>query len=801
MLKHYLITTFRNLKRSKLFTAINVLGLSISIIVFLALSEYVNHQFSYDKFYEDGDRIYRIDYYEYQAGEPILQSARTFDKTALLVHEFVPQVEAVTRIYHEKAYIFTEDAKLTDQDMIFADCSFIKVFKLNLLSGSDQALTPPNSVLISKSQAAVYFGDEDPMGKTLYFNEHLPIIVTGVFDDIPTHSSVDFDFLISWSTLWYYGWVPREGSFEYPWTFTFVKLRKHVTDLNAIDNQLTAMVTNHVTTLEKRGHTARQQLRPYEELHFASGLSGELKPGINIMLLFALLALGVFILIAAWINYINLSFARSLERADEIGVRKVFGASRLLISGQFIWEAFLLAIITFIVGYGTFALLGGPLSNLIFADMVIPLPKPGTSVFYFVAFVLITTLVAFYPAHVISKYKPALILKNKITRRSRGAYLLQDGLMVFQLFMAIAIMAISYIAVKQLAFIRHFDSGFNAAQTITLRAPASTNSDSLRYSRYTSFRNDVLQQTGFLAGTASMNIPGEEIRFHDEGVHAIGSDNIKKQSYQVMWVDEGYQQTFGLSLLAGRNFNPQEKDRSCIINETAARALGYTNPADAINTSIINQEKNTIVVVGVWRDYHHQSLRKPLEPTVFYYRHPHEYGYYSFQLETRDPNSLEVLAQVWKKHYPNDTFTYYFMDNFFAEQYKSDQLFSRLLNLFSVIALIVAWLGLFGMATLAMVQRTKEIGIRKVLGASIANILILLSTRYFRLIGMSCVFAFPVSYYLTNAWLAGFAYKISIEWWMIVLPGIFVLFATLLAISTQSVRAALTNPTDTLKDQ
>lgn len=801
MFKHYLKTAFRNLLRSKLFTTINIAGLSISIAIFLALSSYVFDQFSYDNFYESNDRIYRIDYYEYQAGEPVLQSARTHDRTALLAHEYVPQIEAVARIYNEKAYVFTEDVRIVDQDMLFADSSFMKVFKLNLISGTQESLTPPNAVMISQSQAKVYFGDQDPMGKTLYFNERLPIIITGVFEDIPANSSIDFDFLISWSTLSYYGWVGRDGSFEYPWTFTFIKLKENTSDIDAINKSLTNIVSQHVTTLEKRGHTARQELRPYKDLHMASGLSGEIKHGINKTLLYALMSLAGFILIAAWINYVNLSLARSLERADEIGVRKVFGASRSIISMQFLLEAAILSTITFIAGFGIFYLFSGPLQSFISTDLTMPAPTVLQLLIYFLGFTAITTLVAFYPANFISRFKPVLILKNKLGTGKGNTNLLHQGLLVVQLFLAIAIVGITLIAGRQISYMRTHDAGFNLSQTITLRAPASTNSDSLRYSRYVSFRNEVLQQPIFQSGTASMNIPGEEIRFHDEGIHAVGSENIKKQSYQVMWIDEGYQQTFGLTLLGGRNFNQQETGLTCMINETAARALGFSNPLDAINTSIINSDQKTVTIIGVWKDYHHQSIRKPLEPTLFYHRHPHEYGYYSFQVQSREGDYLTSLQQIWKKHYPNDTFVYYFMDSFFEEQYKSDRLFSRLLNLFSIISITVACLGLFGMATLSMVKRTKEIGVRKVLGASVWNILVMLSRNYIKLILISCLFAFPASYYLTYLWLNDFAYKVEVSWWMIVLPGVVVLIATLLTISTQSVRAAMTNPAKTLRDQ
>jgi putative ABC transport system permease protein len=802
MLKHYWNSAIRNLVRNRLFTAINVIGLSISIAIFLALTGYVKYQFSYDKFYKDGDRIFRIDYYEYQQGGPVLQSARTHDRTALLAGYYVPQIEAVARVYNEKAFVFTENVRIVDQNILFVDSSFLKVFPLKILSGSsDNALQAPHSVMVSRSQARVYFGNQDPIGKILYFNEHLVFTVTGVFEDIPSNTSIEFDFLLSWSTMPFNGWITKDGDFSTPWTFTFIKLREKVTDLNAINTALTDLATEHITSLKKRGHTARHELRPYEDLHTSSDLSGEVSPGVSKTLLYALLSLAAFILVTAWINYVNLSLAQSLERADEIGVRKVFGASRLAISGQFLLEASIVAALTFMIGYGLFVTFTGPLSHLIFTNIIFLPIHIGTWLLYFIAFVAGTALIAFYPAHFISRYKPVLILKNKLGSGKGRASFLHQGLMVFQLFLAVGIVGISLIAGRQITFMREFDSGFNANQTITLRAPASTNSDSLRATRFSAFRAEVLQNPVFKSGTASMNVPGEEIRFHDEGVHAVGSKNEKKQSFWIMWIDEGYQETFGMTLLGGRNFKEREYRNTCMINETAARALGYSVPTEAINTTIITADQTTVTITGIWKDYHHESVHKAVDPIIFFHHHPHEYGYYSFNVQSRQGDYLQTLQKIWNRHYPNDQFIYYFMDRFFEKQYQADELFGNLLNLFSLISILVAALGLFGMASLAMVKRTKEIGVRKVLGATVWNILMMLSSNYIKMIGLSCAFAFPVAYYFTHRWLQQFSYKINISWWMIVLPGIIVLAITLLTITGQSIRAAMANPAKSLKEQ
>jgi putative ABC transport system permease protein len=425
----------------------------------------------------------------------------------------------------------------------------------------------------------------------------------------------------------------------------------------------------------------------------------------------------------------------------------------------------------------------------------------GTIFLYLVGFVIGTTLIAFYPAYFVSRYKPVLILKNKLGNgKGRSNYLYQT-LMVFQLFLSITVVGISLIAGKQISYMRKFDSGFDSKQTITLRAPASTNSDSLRYTRYSSFRKDVLHYPEFRSGTSSFNVPGEEIRFHDEGVHAVGSTNEKKQSFKVLWIDEGYKETFGLTLVGGRNFNEKEFGTTCLINETAAIALGYQSAGEAVNADIIMRDQKKLTVIGVLKDYHHESIRKGMDPIIFVHRHPFEYGYYSFNVEARSGEFVKTLEKIWNKHYPNDQFVYYFMDRFFQEQYQEDELFGKLLNVFSVISIVVASLGLFGMASISMVKRTKEIAVRKVLGATVLNLLVMLSKSYVKLILMGCGFAFPLAYYLTDQWLNDFTYRIAVHWWMILVPGIVVLITTLLTIGGQAIRAALANPAKTLRDQ
>jgi putative ABC transport system permease protein len=798
MLRHFWNSAIRSLLRNKSTTVINIIGLSISIATFLALVGYVDYQFSYDRFIPDSENVYRLDYYEFQENDPVLQTARSHSRATVLLKEYVPQVKAVTRLYKENCLIFNEQTKITDQKVLWVDSTFFQVFNLPLIEGSpSKCLNAPNSMVISTSQAIAYFGEEDPVGKTLFFNEHLPFVITGVFKDLPKNTSIDFDFLLSWTTLTNYGWTQRDGDFNYPWVFTYILLNEN-TDLPKVNAAVERLAMNHVTTLEKRNHKGKYKIRPYNKIHFGSKLSGELEPGANIVLLYALFSIAVFILIAAWMNYINLSLVKSIERAEEIGVRKVFGANSRIITAQFMTEALLIAIVTSIAGFMIYKFFTQSIPGLFFEGLQFFGSSSITWFLYVVLIIVGTMLVSAYPAYFIYKFKPTAILKNKLGPENGPAFIYKT-LIFFQLFLAVVLVGISLVTSRQMRYIRNFDIGFNHDQTISLRGPASTNSDSLRYNRFVCFRNEVLQHPQFIAATASMNIPGEELRWHDESIHAIGGNNDKKQSFWVGWADEGYLGTFGLTLINGRNFQPREFGNNCLINEEGAKSLGYANSKDAVNTEIINSEGKKFQIIGVIKNFHHESIRKPIEPMVIYYLHPFEFGYYTVRLNSNEGDFLKRLNKIWNKHYPNDPFVYYFMDSFFARQYQEDELFGKLVGLFSIVSILIAGLGLYGIASLTVARRTKEIGIRKVLGASVTNILFLISRDYITLLLLATATAVPISYLLIDKWLESFTYHFLVSWWLLVFPGAIIITITLIILLGKSIRAALANPVDSLR--
>jgi putative ABC transport system permease protein len=663
MIKNNLLLAFRILFKNRTFTFINILGLSIGIATFLVLMRYVEYEFSYNTFFKDSERIYRIDYYEYQNKELLRQTSRSHSRLLYTLPYDIAEIEHITRVYHENCLIFNDRARVTDQKVLWVDSSFLKVFGINLIRGNaNEALVAPNSMVISQSQAKLYFGDEDPIGKTLYFNEHLPFTVTGIFEDLPRNSTLKFNFLNSWSTMIRYNWNPMGGDFLYTWSFTFIKLRENGNNVNLVNKKLKDFAGKYLNTSRNNQITGKYALRPINEIHFSTVLKEEMEAGKSKSLLYAIISIAIFILITAWINYVNLSLAKSFERAGEIGVRKVYGAGTAQISWQHILESFIIALFTFLVGFSIYEIMAYLLTQLLSGSFVMASGHGLIWLAYVVVILAGTVLSSVYPAYIMSKFKPALILKHKFTNKNNY---LRNGLVIFQFILSTTLIGCTLIAFRQINYIRKFDVGFNTIQTISLRGPASVNSDSLRRQRFRAFRDDVLNTGAFVSGTSSMNIPGEEPRFHDENIRTPQGANDTKRSFSISWIDEGYIETFGLKLLSGRNFSPNDRINFCLVNETATRILGFKSPRDAVNAEFITDQNRKVTIAGVIRDFHHESIKKSVDPYVFYNIHPYEFGYYTFRLKTTgNKGALGSLKQIWEKHYPNDPFVYYFMDDF-----------------------------------------------------------------------------------------------------------------------------------------
>lgn len=796
---HYLTVALRGLKRRRFATTVNLLGLSLGIATFLIIVSYVRYELSYDSYVPNAEAIYRVDYEEYQDHEVILRSAKSHEALSSDVTHFIPQVTHATKALYEDCLLFNNTAKSHEKGL-WVDSTFFNVFQLKLLQGNAaKALVAPHTMVIARSKAKAFFGDKDPMGQVIYFNEWLPFTITGVFEDVPANASVQYSFLISWTTiLELYHKTDGHGTYKSTPTYTFVTLAPGA-NIATVNQQLTHIANTNIPSLKERNLTAGYSLTPLRQLHFSTGRVGEIEPGSNKFMLYALVSVAIFILIAAWVNYINLSLAQSFQRANEIVIRKVYGAGLMQISNQFLAEAVIIAAITALTGFGMYLLLTAALSGYLGSGFRLTQHLSLHTFGYLLAAMAVVILISLYPARIIARYKPAFILAKQYIKGNNRNYF-TNGLLVFQLCLSIFTIAATLVAFRQLHFIRHFNVGFNTENTISLRGPASRNTNDMRHAWYKAFRADAMNNSQMVAGTACLNIPGQEIRKHDETIRLAGGNNDKKYTYWIANIDEGYLPVFGLTLLAGRNITETDKGNGCLVNEAAIKALGFTNPANAVNATIISGKDSRIHIVGVIQDYHQQSVRKAVAPVIFEFRHPKEFGYYTFRVKAADRSGvLAHLNQVWHKHYPDDPFEYYFMDDFFARQYKDDQLFSKLLGLFSIISVTVAALGLLGMAYFTIIKRLKEISIRKVIGASAWKLVLLVSKDYIRLVILAFIITVPMVWFCVRQWLGTFAYRIDLQWWMLLLPGVAVLLVAWAVTSLRALKAARMNPIIHLK--
>ena len=797
MLKHYFKTAYRNLLRRKLFTVLNITGLSLGIALFLVLINYARYEFSYDSSIPNAENVYRVDYYEYQHNDPILQSSRTHSGLAPRIKAEIPEVGTVAKAYFENCLIFNDNAR-ANQRIYWADSTFTSVFGLKMLEGDKAtALVAPHTMIISKSQADVYFGKTDPMGQKIYLNESVPFTITGVFADLPVNTSINCSIVVSYTTLNVMLKMSELGNFDTAWDLTFLSLKPGA-NVAAVNSKLKKIATDNIASLRTRNLTGEYKLRPLRQLHFSTGLQGEVEPGRSKTLLYALICIAIFILLAAWMNYVNLSMAQSFQRAEEIVIRKVYGAGMGTITRQFIVEAVLIGLATSLLGFILYHLCVYFLSGYLSDDF--SLTQQGSTWYWYLTILAGTLLASVFPARFIARFKPAFILKKQFNHGNK--HYLKNGLILFQLFLSILTIGCTIAAYKQINYLQNFDLGFNTSQTISLRAPSSLNEKAVKFDRYKAFKNELLANSAFIDGTATVNIPGQEIMYHSESLKLAGGYNEKKESIYVGNADEGFIPTFGLKLIAGRNIDEGDKWHGCLINESAVKAFGFADAVKAVNAEILNPDSSKTRIVGVVQNFHQESLKKGIDPIIFTYQHPTEFGYYTFRIKSANRlGVIDKMREVWSKHYPNDPFVYYFMDEFFARQYKNDMLFGKLVGIFSIMCIVISGLGLFGLTSLTVIERTKEIGIRKVVGASVWRILMLLSKDYLKLVSIAYVIATPLFLYIIYSWLQTFNYRISLEWWMFIIPGISVFVISWLIVCVQSLKTVVANPVKSLRTE
>lgn len=801
MIGHYLKVSTRNLVRNKTYSLINIMGLAIAMASSLIIYQNVLFENSYDGFHANADRIFRVRFDFYQHGQYEGGSASTFSAVGPALVQDFPEVESSARFIASGygAILTYKNEQYVEKKVLYAEQSFLNMFSFPLVKGDvETALTQPNTIAISESVARRIFGEEDPLGKTIkvFIEEPASMQIVGVFKDVPENSHVKFDLLISYATTYPWGWTQNDwGRLN---VYNYVLIRDG-SDFHELQAKLPAFVRKYQG--EEMSNTDSQEvlsLQPLRDIHLHSELGGELEVNGNPVLTLFLTIIGVFILLIAWVNYINISSANTLDRAKEVGIRKVAGANYSQITSQFLVEtivinciAIVAAAILIVVSQPYLEILfGKSLSLAVFNDMTVLM----VIVAVLLAGVLIT---GGYPIIALSAFSVASVLKGKL-KKSRGGWMFRKGLVVFQ-FTASVVLIISTLVVYQQ--IRHMQSqhlGIAIDQMLVVNTPQQVTDSTFR-AGIEPFKNALRQLPQVSNITTSTAVPGEEIG-RVQNFRLANQDEDKNSLFRMIGIDDNFLPVYQSTVVAGHNFSTVLKRPSVIVNEAAVHRFKFKSVQDAIGQTVLWGEREvSFEIVGVIRNYHQQSLKNDFAPTIFFYN-PAAWGYFSIKLANGDlPGTIGGIEKQWNALYPGNPFNFFFLDDFFNQQYKEDWQFSRMFTVFSVIAVFIACLGLFSLSYFNAVQRTKEVGIRKVLGADAISIINLLLKDVVILIVLANMIALPLSYVAVSNWLEGYAFHINMTPWLFILPGVAVALIGVLTVSYHTSRVTRTNPVNVLR--
>jgi putative ABC transport system permease protein len=803
MIKNYLKTAWRNIRKNKLFSFINILGLSIGIALCFVIMLYVQDELSYDRFNKNAGNIARIAFDAEISGGKIFE-AGVMPPVAQTMKKDFPEVQDATRLMpYGGSKITYKDKVFKDDQFAFIDPNFFSIFTLRFIEGDAKtALLQPHTVVITKHTAKKYFGDESAIGKIIGFNNNTESFkVTGVIADIPFNAHFHFDMFGSLTGV--------ENSRSDSWLFgnfyTYLLL-KPGTDYQKLEAKLPGMVAKYMgpqiqqqmgLSLEQfrtKGNVLGFVLQPLTSIHLYSHTNNELEPGGNALYVYIFAGIAIFMLIVACINFINLSTASASKRAKEVGVRKVAGSNSAQLIKQFLSESIL---ITFFALLVAFVLVQSalPAFNTISGKQLSLDIKP---VLAFVGLGLIVGVIAgLYPAFYLSSFKPIAVLKGKPASNNKS-FGLRSGLVVFQFFISVILIIGTIVVYQQMKFIQNKDIGYNKEQLLTI-----PNSYILGKNEQV-FKQEMLQDTRIANATMSWYKPAGPSNYNNALAYPQGNDKLIVNGVDYH-VDEQYIPTLAMQMVTGRNFSKDFPTDSSgiILNETAVRALGWNNN-NVVGKIVIrqNSEKGNnypFHVIGVVKNFNFKSLHETISP-LFMSLQPE--GGLIFKIKTTDiAGVLATMKKNWDAYKPEEPFTYAFMDDLFNKTYAAEQKTGTILNIFSVLTIFVACLGLFGLATYTAEQRTKEIGIRKVLGASVIQVTQMLSKEFLKLVLIASLIAFPVAWWAINKWLQSFAYRINISWWVFAVAGLSALAIALITVSFQAIKAAVANPVKSLRTE
>ncbi len=799
MFRNYLKIAWRNQKKQKGYSFINIAGLAMGMAASILIVFYIYHELSYDRFHKDADRIYRVCLEGELNKNHLSAPMACYPLGPYLAREF-PEVQAATRLVNN-GRILTQyaDRKYYESDIYYADPSVFDVFTFPFLSGDPRsALTRPYTIVLTERTARKYFASEDAVGKMLRFNNEREFVVTGVIRDIPSNSHFSFSMLGSMETL--LAQNPRLASdWINPDPFVYLKLRDRKSASN-FDRIFPNILKEHAAFLIKfsRG-TFRYYLQPLLDIHLRSHMARELGANGDISNIYILAAIAVFILALACINFMNLATARAAKRAREVGMRKVIGAGRRDLVGQFLGEsisicllALMLALILVRLALPLFKSASGIEVTLRGGDLAWLIPS------FFGLAVLVGLAAGSYPAFFLSSFHPVKVLKGTY-RSGRGSVRFRRILVVLQFVISVALIIGTAVVRDQLAYMRNKNPGFAKEQVLVTPIAESKIRQSLDAAKARLKQIPDVVQVG-----AADNFPGGWRGFSPVWPEGV-ADN-QSTATTLFGSDSEFVPALGIELAAGRNFSdefPSDEKNAALINETAARQFGWKDPVGKSIKFLMTSLKSEVrMVVGVLKDFHMTSLRDMIGPIVIVDNNPQRLDYLIIKVRTSDISGLvRKLEGAWKDLDPDRPFDFFFLDAKYDAQFRGEERLSKIFASFSGLAIAIACLGLFGLASFMAEQRTKEMGIRKVLGAKVGEVVGMMSLEFVRLVGLAVLIAWPIAYFVMKTWLRSFAYRTAVHAWTFLLSGLAALAVAFLTVSFQAFKTASVNPVDSLKDE
>ncbi len=809
MLKNYVKIALRSLLKDKIFSGINILGLALGLGCCILISLYTLDELSYDRHHRDPENLYRVAT-EIISPERHMKIATSPAPLAPALKRDLPEVEAAVRVMRppgvSQHILRHGERQFVENSGLWVDADFFQLFSYDFLHGNPmEALRQPNCVVLSDELANKLFGEANPVGQTIEIDDNYGAFdyqVTGVFKQTGFNSHLEASFLVS---------LKSKGIGEYAYSrtnwagnnflLTYIRTRPG-TQTESVQSKFPALLAQYAAAdLEAAGFEKKHFLQPVPDIHLHSGLPGDGGKTGSIALVYTLSSIAILVLLVACINYMNLSTAKSTRRAREIGVRKVLGSQRSTLALQFICESVILTLVAAVLVLVALELFLPKFNQLIRRDLSLLASINSSAIAILLGIVLITGIAAgSYPAFFLSSFAPVRALQGEIAEKL-SARTLRKVLVAFQFVISISLIIGIIVISRQLSFMQNKQLGFAKEQRLVIPFRTETAVEQQEV-----FKQAVLAEQSVRSATATSSYPSRFV-VHDNQFFLEGNTIDEAVICKINYSDHDVVETFGYEIVAGRDFSKQyatDISTAILVNEATLKSLGL-NLANAVGArlnTVWNDENRTFEIVGVVRDFHYQSLHEVVRPFVFLLSRDLDLPYMVLQLETSDYSAtLTRLEQIWQEHLPQVPFEFSFLDEQVNQQYQQEQQQAKLVGYFTILAIFIACLGLYGLASFTAARKTKEIGIRKVLGASVASIVSLLSRDFLKLVVLANLIAWPVAWFAMQKWLENYAYRVEVNWWTFVIAGSLAFMIALLTVSAQSVKAALANPASSLRDE